>query len=262
VRSIPRALLDGYQRNDHGLVATVLADPSFRRRNRLTLDLDGTWELEREPLPPPERLVTVRVEFTDPLAVPTVQLIAAGLGISRNQVECLLETGGSGRRRAWTARPPRASASPSTEIWLHGRAGRGDRRGVSWIDRFLRLGLLEHLEMADAEAIDLHLAELELLDGGPPDGQPADGDGAQRQQADGTADQRGEAERRGAGGGRAGGRGTGCACADRGPGLGGTGSGERGPWHPRGSFLSGWALLVERWDGYFGHRNPAPPARA
>jgi hypothetical protein len=94
VRSIPRALLDGYQRNDPGLVATVLADPPFRRRNRLTLDLDGTWELDREPLPPAERLVTVRVEFTDPLAVRTVQLIAAGLGISRNQVECLLETGG------------------------------------------------------------------------------------------------------------------------------------------------------------------------
>jgi hypothetical protein len=34
------------------------------------------------------------VEFTDPLAVRPVQLIAAGLGISRNQVECLLETGG------------------------------------------------------------------------------------------------------------------------------------------------------------------------
>jgi hypothetical protein len=94
VRTVPPAVLDGYLRNDPALLAGVLADPSFRRRNRLTLDFDGTWELLGEPLPPDRAgPVTVRVELADPLAVRPVQLIAAGLGVSRAQAERLLAAG-------------------------------------------------------------------------------------------------------------------------------------------------------------------------
>jgi hypothetical protein len=94
VRSVATALLDGYQRNDAGLVARTLADPSFRRRNRLTLDFHGTWELTGEPVPRDRGgLVIVRVEFVDPLAVRPIQLIATGLRISRSQVERLLTAG-------------------------------------------------------------------------------------------------------------------------------------------------------------------------
>jgi hypothetical protein len=94
VRSIAPALLDGYQRNDPALVEAVVAAPSFRRRNHLTLDFQGTWELRAEPLPPGgEQSVTVEVQFLDPPAVRPAQLIAAGLGISRGRVERLLAAG-------------------------------------------------------------------------------------------------------------------------------------------------------------------------
>ena len=93
VRSIAPALLDGYQRNDPALVEAAIAAPSFRRRNHLTLDFQGTWELRTEPLPSGEQPVTVEVEFLDPPAVRPAQLIAAGLGISRGRVERLLAAG-------------------------------------------------------------------------------------------------------------------------------------------------------------------------
>lgn len=94
VRSIRPAALDGYLHNDPRLLAATLTDPSFRRRNRLALDFDGTWELLAEPLPPAVHgLVTVRVELVEPLAVRPVQLIAAGLGLSRHRVERLLADG-------------------------------------------------------------------------------------------------------------------------------------------------------------------------
>lgn len=94
VRSIAPALLDGYQRNDPALVEAAIAAPSFRRRNHLTLDFQGTWELRAEPLPPGGgQPVTVEVEFLDPPAVQPAQLIAAGLGISRGRVERLLAAG-------------------------------------------------------------------------------------------------------------------------------------------------------------------------
>jgi hypothetical protein len=91
VRSIRPALLDGYQRNDPGLVAATLADPSFRRRNRLTLDFDGAWELRSQAAGGHRRgPVTVQVEVADQLVVRPIEVIAAGLGISRNQVERML----------------------------------------------------------------------------------------------------------------------------------------------------------------------------
>jgi hypothetical protein len=94
VRSVAPALLDGYQRNRPDLVEAALAAPSFRRRNHLRLDFQGTWELAAEPLPPAAGSpVTVEVEFLDALEVRPAQLIAAGLGLSRRTVERLLADG-------------------------------------------------------------------------------------------------------------------------------------------------------------------------
>lgn len=139
VRSIAPAVLDGYQRNDPGLVAEVLADPSFRRRNRLALDFDGTWELVREPTPPDrQRTVTVRVELTDPLAVRPVQVIAAGLGIPRNQVERLLATGGIRSAARLDGRTSTGFSFTVDGTWLRGElAGLdvGAPRGGSRVSR-------------------------------------------------------------------------------------------------------------------------------
>jgi hypothetical protein len=94
VRSIAPALLDGYQQGDPALVEATIAAPSFRRRNHLTLDFQGTWELRAEPLQTGRgQPVTVEVEFLDPLSVRPAQLIAAGLGIPRGRVERLLAAG-------------------------------------------------------------------------------------------------------------------------------------------------------------------------
>lgn len=93
VRSVAPALLDGYQRNRPELVEAALAAPSFRRRNHLRLDFQGTWELAAAPLPPAAEPVTVEVEFLDALAVRPAQLIAAGLGLSSRRVEGLLADG-------------------------------------------------------------------------------------------------------------------------------------------------------------------------
>jgi hypothetical protein len=93
VRSVAPALLDGYQRNRQELVEAALAAPSFRRRNHLTVDFQGTWELAAAPLPPGAGPVTVEVEFLDALAVRPARLIAAGLGLSRRGVERLLAGG-------------------------------------------------------------------------------------------------------------------------------------------------------------------------
>jgi hypothetical protein len=93
VRSIPPALLAGYQHGDAGLVVRVVADPSFRRRNRLALDDDGTWELDCEPVPPDRVRVRVEVELAEALSVRPVQVVAAGLSVSRSYVERMLASG-------------------------------------------------------------------------------------------------------------------------------------------------------------------------
>ena len=99
VRSISPALLRRYQRNDPLLVAEVLLAPSFRRRNRLTLDWTGTWELAADPLPWlqvqswRDRPIRVTVELGQPVLVHPVQVLAAGLGISRTEVKRLIAAG-------------------------------------------------------------------------------------------------------------------------------------------------------------------------
>jgi hypothetical protein len=109
VRSIDTALLRRYHDNDPTLIAeTVLAAP-LRRRDRLTVDWDGAWAMDADPMPgDSEGPVTVHVDLPRPIPVRPLRLIAAGLGISRAAAERL---SAAGRIRASTNLDARTSSS-------------------------------------------------------------------------------------------------------------------------------------------------------
>jgi hypothetical protein len=87
VRSFDPAELDGYHASDPELVASTLLDPLFARRNHVTLDWTGAWELDApRARPGGECPFTVDVVFEDPVPVRPERLIAQGLGLSRNEV--------------------------------------------------------------------------------------------------------------------------------------------------------------------------------
>ncbi|GAB3724189.1 DUF1062 domain-containing protein [Amycolatopsis oliviviridis] len=92
VRSVQPELLDRLHENDLGLAAELLADPTVLRRNRVSLDWDGAWRLDTggpvfgDPL-------EVAVRFAARIPVRPVRLIAEGCGLSRGEVERLLEEG-------------------------------------------------------------------------------------------------------------------------------------------------------------------------
>ena len=51
LRSIDPALLRRYHDNDPGLVAEVLLAAPLHQRNRLTVDWEGAWVLDADPIP-------------------------------------------------------------------------------------------------------------------------------------------------------------------------------------------------------------------
>jgi hypothetical protein len=114
VRSIDPALLRRYHDNDPRLVAeTLLTDPP-RRRDRLTVDWDGAWSLDADPVPRrPGGSVTVRVELAAPVPVRPLRIIAAGLGISRAAAERLRA---DGRLQASTSLDARTSNGFSSTL--------------------------------------------------------------------------------------------------------------------------------------------------
>ncbi|MDA0642301.1 DUF1062 domain-containing protein [Nonomuraea ferruginea] len=87
VRSFDPVELEGYYANDPKLVAARLLDPLLARRNRFTLDWTGAWRLDTPsawldgPWP-----FQAQVVFGDPVPVRPDNLIAQGLGLSRNEV--------------------------------------------------------------------------------------------------------------------------------------------------------------------------------
>lgn len=94
VRSIDPALLRRYHDNDPGLVAEVLLAAPLHQRNRLTVDWEGAWVLDADPIPGwPGRAVTVRVEPVAAIPVRPLRLVADGLGISRAAAERLRADG-------------------------------------------------------------------------------------------------------------------------------------------------------------------------
>ncbi|GGT86089.1 DUF1062 domain-containing protein [Streptomyces violascens] len=94
VRSVRPELLDRMHDNDLGLAAELLQDPVVRRRNRIALDWDNAWRLDTGGS---ERLdreaIDVSVRFAARIPVRPVRLIAEGFGLSRAEVERLIDEG-------------------------------------------------------------------------------------------------------------------------------------------------------------------------
>ncbi|MGW7648192.1 DUF1062 domain-containing protein [Streptomyces bobili] len=98
VRSVRPALLARLHDNDPVLAAELLQDPALRRRNRIALDWTDAWhldtggsadhvdDLDRE-------VIDVTVRFAARIPVRPVRLIAEGRGLTRAEVERLIEEG-------------------------------------------------------------------------------------------------------------------------------------------------------------------------
>ncbi|EMD26695.1 DUF1062 domain-containing protein [Amycolatopsis azurea] len=92
VRSVRPELLNRLHENDPGLAAELLADPSVLRRNHVSLDWEGAWRLCVDP-PCHQDFRDVSVHFAARIPVRPVRLIAEGCGLSRAEVERLIEEG-------------------------------------------------------------------------------------------------------------------------------------------------------------------------
>jgi hypothetical protein len=91
--SIDQDLLRRFEINDSDLVAKVLLDPATARKNRFTLDWEGSWEIVSDPdMPGREYPCSVRVTFADPIPLRPPQLIAQGLGVSRSKIKQMIDT--------------------------------------------------------------------------------------------------------------------------------------------------------------------------
>ncbi|RSN41344.1 hypothetical protein DMC64_31525 [Amycolatopsis sp. WAC 04197] len=92
VRSVRPELLERLHENDLGLAAELLQDPAVLRRNHVALDWEGAWRLDTGSLCHGDfRDVSVHFEARIPLR--PVRLIAEGCGLSRGEVERLIEEG-------------------------------------------------------------------------------------------------------------------------------------------------------------------------
>ncbi|UUV33642.1 DUF1062 domain-containing protein [Amycolatopsis roodepoortensis] len=92
VRSVRPELLDRLHENDLGLAAELLQDPAVLRRNRIALDWDGSWRLDTGSSCHSD-LRDVSVRFEVPIPVRPARLIAEGCGLSRGEVERLIDAG-------------------------------------------------------------------------------------------------------------------------------------------------------------------------
>ncbi len=92
VRSVRPELLNRLHDNDLGLVAELLRDPVLLRRNRVALDWDGAWRLDTGGSGLSD-FRDVSVHFTARIPVRPVRLIAEGCGLSRAEVERLIDEG-------------------------------------------------------------------------------------------------------------------------------------------------------------------------
>ncbi|MFE2531298.1 DUF1062 domain-containing protein [Streptomyces sp. NPDC059371] len=94
VRSVRPELLDRMHANDPGLAAELLQDPVVRRRNRIALDWDGAWRLDTGGSDHLGReVIDVSVRFAARIPLRPMRLIADGCGLSRAEVERLMDEG-------------------------------------------------------------------------------------------------------------------------------------------------------------------------
>ncbi|MEU9668875.1 DUF1062 domain-containing protein [Streptomyces bobili] len=96
VRSVRPALLARLHDNDPVLAAELLQDPALRRRNHIALDWTDAWRLDTEGsdhLDRDREDIDVTVRFAARIPVRPVRLIAEGCGLTRAEVERLIEEG-------------------------------------------------------------------------------------------------------------------------------------------------------------------------
>ena len=71
----------------------MLLDPATARKNRFTLDWEGSWEIISDPdMACRQYPCSVRVTFADPIPLRPAQLIADGLGVSRSKIKQMIDT--------------------------------------------------------------------------------------------------------------------------------------------------------------------------
>lgn len=98
VRSVRPELLARLHDNDLGLATELLQDPVLRRRNRIALDWTDAWRLDTGrsdhlDLDLDREVIDVAVRFAARIPVRPVRLVAEGCGLSRAEVERLIEEG-------------------------------------------------------------------------------------------------------------------------------------------------------------------------
>ncbi|MFD5266600.1 DUF1062 domain-containing protein [Streptomyces sp. NPDC058335] len=94
VRSVRPELLARLHDNDLGLAAELLQDPALRRRNHIALDWTDAWRLDTGGSDHLDRaVIDISVRFAARIPVRPVRLIAEGCGLSRAEVERLIEEG-------------------------------------------------------------------------------------------------------------------------------------------------------------------------
>lgn len=94
VRTVRPELLDRLHANDLGLTAELLQDPDLQRRNRIALDWEGAWRLDTGGSDHLDReVIDISVRFAARIPVRPVRLIADGCGLSRAEVERLIDGG-------------------------------------------------------------------------------------------------------------------------------------------------------------------------
>ncbi|GAB2604886.1 hypothetical protein Aab01nite_78670 [Paractinoplanes abujensis] len=88
VRTIDPPTLGRFHDNDVDLAAELLIDPGLQRRNNVTLDWTGAWTVHKSgDHAGPPAVVHTRVRFAQPIPLRVTTLLAAGLEVSRSEIQ-------------------------------------------------------------------------------------------------------------------------------------------------------------------------------
>jgi len=94
VRAIEPSTLTRFHDNDAELAATLLRDPILLRRNGVALDWDDAWTLRKTTVDVSEaEVIDTSVRFAQPIPIRLTRLLAAGLEVSRSEVQRLVAAG-------------------------------------------------------------------------------------------------------------------------------------------------------------------------
>lgn len=103
VRAIDPSALTRFHDNDVTLAATLLADPGLARRNGVSLDWDGAWDLQRTVVDVPDaEVLDTSVRFVQRMPIRLTRLLSVGLDVSRSEVRRLVADGSLSSTRRLT----------------------------------------------------------------------------------------------------------------------------------------------------------------